>query len=80
MSPYEVTHPGGSVEHWNREAGEVWLSRITGHFRKCVWLNPVQEGYWSHTTSISIIRRLLADRMYPLTLGGLEKATRELSR
>ncbi|MDL2401709.1 vWA domain-containing protein [Rhizobium mayense] len=80
MSPYEVTHPGGSVEHWNREAGEVWLNRITGHFRKCVWLNPVPEGYWSHTTSISIIRRLLAERMYPLTLGGLEKATRELSR
>ena len=80
MSPYEVTHTGGSVEHWNKEAGEVWLNRITGHFRKCVWLNPVPEDYWSHTTSISIIRRLMADRMYPLTLGGLERATRELSR
>ncbi|NTI30386.1 vWA domain-containing protein [Rhizobium rhizogenes] len=80
MSPYEVTHTGGSVEHWNKEAGEAWLNRMTGHFRKCVWLNPVPEDYWSHTTSISIIRRLFADRMYPLTLGGLEKATRELSR
>ncbi|MEF0940377.1 vWA domain-containing protein [Rhizobium sp. BR 362] len=80
MSPYEVTHPGGSVEHWNKEPGEIWLSRITGHFRKCVWLNPVPEDYWSHTTSISIIRRLLGGRMYPLTLGGLEKATKELSR
>lgn len=80
MSPYEITQPGGSVEHWNKEAGEAWLNRITGHFRKCVWLNPVPEDYWSHTTSISIIRRLLAGRMYPLTLGGLEKATRELSR
>ncbi|HEX8046886.1 VWA domain-containing protein [Rhizobium sp.] len=80
MSPYEVTHTGGSVEHWNKEAGEVWLNRMTGHFRKCVWLNPVPEDYWSYTTSISIIRRLFTDRMYPLTLGGLERATRELSR
>ncbi|MBB5573787.1 MULTISPECIES: vWA domain-containing protein [Rhizobium] len=80
MSPYEITHPGGSVEHWNKEAGDIWLSRITGHFRKCVWLNPVPENYWGYTTSISIIRRLLTERMYPLTLGGLEKATRELSR
>jgi uncharacterized protein with von Willebrand factor type A (vWA) domain len=80
MSPYEITQPGGSVEHWNKEAGNVWLSRMTGHFRKCVWLNPVPESYWGYTTSISLIRRLMTDRMYPLTLGGLEKATRELSR
>ncbi|MGZ9719615.1 vWA domain-containing protein [Rhizobium miluonense] len=80
MSPYEINHPGGSVEHWNKESGEAWLARMTGHFRKCIWLNPVPENYWGHTTSISIIRRLMSDRMYPLTLGGLEKATRELSR
>ncbi|MGV1836795.1 vWA domain-containing protein [Rhizobium rhizogenes] len=80
MSPYEIVQPGGSVEHWNKEAGEAWLNRMTGHFRKCIWLNPVPEDYWSHTTSISIIRRLFSDRMYPLTLGGLERATRELSR
>ena len=80
MSPYEITQPGGSVEHWNKEAGNVWLSRMTGHFRKCVWLNPVPENHWGYTTSISLIRRLMTDRMYPLTLGGLEKATRELSR
>ncbi|MDE1995844.1 MAG: VWA domain-containing protein [Rhizobiaceae bacterium] len=80
MSPYEIIHAGGSVEHWNKEAGEVWLNRMTGHFRKCVWLNPIPETQWAHTSSIAIIRRLVADRMYPLTLGGLEKATRELSR
>lgn len=80
MSPYEITQAGGSVEHWNKEAGEVWLARMTGHFRKCIWINPVPENYWGYTTSISIIRRLMTDRMYPLTLGGLEKATRELSR
>lgn len=80
MSPYEINQPGGSVEHWNKEAGNVWLTRMTGHFRKCVWLNPVPENHWGYTTSISLIRRLMTDRMYPLTLGGLEKATRELSR
>ncbi|MDK4713441.1 VWA domain-containing protein [Rhizobium sp. CNPSo 4039] len=80
MSPYEITQAGGSVEHWNKEAGETWLARMTGHFRKCIWINPVPESYWGHTTSISMIRRLMTDRMYPLTLGGLEKATRELSR
>ncbi len=80
MSPYEITQAGGSVEHWNKEAGEAWLNRMTGHFRKCIWINPVPENYWGHTTSISMIRRLMSDRIYPLTLGGLERATKELSR
>ncbi|PST18190.1 VWA domain-containing protein [Rhizobium sp. JAB6] len=80
MSPYEITQVGGSVEHWNKEAGEAWLNRMTGHFRKCVWINPVPENYWGYATSISMIRRLMSDRMYPLTLGGLERATKELSR
>jgi uncharacterized protein with von Willebrand factor type A (vWA) domain len=80
MSPYEVTMAGGSVEHWNKEPGAVWLNRITGHFRKWVWLNPVNEAYWGYTPSIGIIRELFAGRMYPLTLGGLEAAAKELSR
>lgn len=80
MAPYEVSHPGGSVEHWNDEAGAVWLSRITDHFSRCVWLNPVKENYWGYTQSTQMIRRLMDDHMYPLTLGGLEAATRELSR
>ena len=80
MSPYEITMPGGSVEHWNKEAGMVWLNRVTGHFRKAVWLNPVKEQYWGYTHSIGLVRQLFGDRMYPLTLGGLEAAAKELSR
>ena len=80
MSPYEITMPGGSVEYWNKEAGMAWLDRMTGHFRKSVWLNPVPEGHWSYTPSIGLIRQLFGGRMYPLTLGGLEAAAKELSR
>ena len=80
MSPYEITMPGGSVEHWNKEAGMVWLERMTGHFRKVVWLNPVREAHWGYTQSIGLVRQLFGGRMYPLTLGGLEAAAKELSR
>jgi len=80
MSPYEVTHSGGSVEHWNKEAGAVWLQRITDHFRKAVWINPVKQDYWGYTHSIGLIKSIFGNRMYPLTLGGLEAATKELSR
>jgi hypothetical protein len=80
MSPYEITMAGGSVEHWNREPGMAWLDRVTGHFRKSVWLNPVPEAHWGHTPSIGMIRQLIGNRMYPLTLGGLEAAAKELSR
>lgn len=80
MSPYEITHPGGSVEHWNREPGALWLDRITGHFRKAAWLNPVPEAHWGTTHSIGLIHRLMGGRMFPLTLGGLDRAARELSR
>ncbi len=80
MSPYEITHPGGSVEHWNREAGAVWLSRLTGHFRRSAWLNPVPEAHWQTTRSTGLVRQLIEDRMFPLTLGGLQQAARALSR
>jgi uncharacterized protein with von Willebrand factor type A (vWA) domain len=80
MSPYEITMAGGSVEHWNKEPGFVWLNRVTGHFRKSVWINPVPENFWKHTHSIGLIRDLFASKMYPLTLGGLEAAAKELSR
>lgn len=80
MSPYEIVQPGGSVEHWNAEAGEAWLNRLTGHFRKTLWLNPLPRDYWEHTMSVGLIRRLMGDRMFPLTLGGLEEAARMLSR
>ncbi len=80
MSPYEITHAGGSVEHWNREAGALWIERLTGHFRKVAWLNPVPEAHWPATHSITLIHRLMAGRMFPLTLSGLDRMARELSR
>ncbi|GHE56644.1 VWA domain-containing protein [Camelimonas fluminis] len=80
MSPYEVTMPGGSVEHWNDEPGKAWLGRMIDHFPKSIWLNPVKEEHWNYTQSISLIRDIFGHRMFPLTLEGLDKAMRELSR
>ena len=74
MSPYEVVQPGGSVEHWNEEPGAVWLERLRSTYEKCVWLNPVPEDEWQYTQSISITNQLMEEKMYPLTLGGLEDA------
>ncbi len=80
MSPYEITYPGGSVEHWNEEAGAVWLQRVTQVYEHVIWLNPVSEPHWDYTPSVAMIRQLVADRMYPLTLAGLDAAMRELGR
>ena len=80
MSPYEITYPGGSVEHWNEEAGAVWMDRAAGIFDHMVWLNPTAERHWDYTPSVGVMKQLLNDRMYPLTLDGLEKAMKELSR
>ncbi len=80
MSPYEVIQPGGSVEHWNEEAGRVWIERLTGHFRSTAWLNPAKQEYWPYTHSTVLLRELLQQRMFPLTLSGLDDMTRELSR
>jgi uncharacterized protein len=80
MSPYEITHPGGSVEHWNEESGEAWMARLLQHFPKAVWLNPVPEQHWGFTHSIQMLRRTMEGRMYPLTLEGLEGAMRALAR
>jgi Uncharacterized protein conserved in bacteria len=80
MSPYEITYPGGSVEHWNEEAGGVWLQRVAATFPKIAWLNPVAPDLWRYTHSIGMIGDLLDRRMYPLTVEGLEAATRALSR
>jgi len=79
MSPYEIVQPGGSVEHWNGEAGRVWVERLTGHFRKSAWLNPSKEEFWRYTHSIELLRQLMEGRMFPLTLTGLDDMTRELS-
>jgi uncharacterized protein with von Willebrand factor type A (vWA) domain len=80
MSPYEVSHPGGSVEHMNEEAGALWLQRVVNTYPATVWLNPVPEKQWGYSQSTKMIKQLVNDRMYPLTLDGLDDAMRELSR
>ena len=74
MSPYEVTEPGGSVEHWNDEPGMVWMSRMMNHFPDIVWINPEPTERWPQTMSTQIIQRLLGGRMFPMTLNGLDEA------
>jgi uncharacterized protein with von Willebrand factor type A (vWA) domain len=80
MSPYELTQPGGSVEHMNDEPGAVWLQRLVATYPAAAWLNPLPQAHWQYTTSIALVRELMADRMYPLTLDGLDAAMRELTR
>jgi uncharacterized protein with von Willebrand factor type A (vWA) domain len=80
MSPYEISSPGGSVEHFNDEAGSVWIERVTRTYPACVWLNPVAKNDWERTPSIGMMRQLMGGRMYPLTLEGLDQAMRELVR
>ena len=80
MSPYEIMMPGGSVEYWNEEAGEVWLKRVVATYPHSVWLNPVPAKHWDYTPSIGIIEKLFEERMFELTLDGLDRAMRELSR
>jgi len=78
MSPYEVTYKGGSVEHWNEEAGAVWLQRMLDHWPDAIWLNPRPETRWDHTPSTAIIKELMTNRMYPLSIDGLDRGLRAL--
>ena len=80
MSPYEVSHPGGSVEHFNEEAGAVWLERVRHVYPATVWLNPTPEKQWDYSQSTRLIHELMGGSMYPLTLEGLDDAMRELTR
>ena len=80
MSPYEIARPGGSVEHWNEEAGAVWMERLLNTWSRAAWLNPLPEDHWSYTPSIKLLRQLMGQRMFPLTIDGLERAMRSLSR
>lgn len=80
MAPYEVTHVGGSVEHWNEEAGAVWMQRMVDQYPKLVWLNPAPKSYWGQGGSLGAIRQIVNDHMFALTLSGLEQAMRELSK
>ena len=80
MSAYEITHPGGSVEHWNEEAGAVWMDRLLKHYPKAVWINPRDTHYWGFTHSLKLMREIMGERMYPLTLDGLDDALKALRR
>ncbi|MDZ7621554.1 MAG: VWA domain-containing protein [Candidatus Competibacteraceae bacterium] len=80
MSPYEITYPGGSVEHFNPEAGDVWLNRLLDVYSRAIWLNPQSQNRWSYVPSIQMVRELMGDRMYPLTLEGLEQGIRALQQ
>ncbi|MFN7221001.1 MAG: vWA domain-containing protein [Burkholderiales bacterium] len=78
MSPYEILQPGGSVEHWNEEAGAVWIQRLTDTWKHAVWINPTPEQHWQWTQSIAITRELMEDRMFPMTVEGLDQAMKSL--
>ena len=80
MSPYEVTAVGGSIEHWNEEPGAQWLQRVLTVYPHAVWLNPQPEEHWGYIPSISLIRKLMGDRMFPLTLDGLDRAIKALKK
>ena len=80
MSPYEISHPGGSVEHFNEESGAAWMQRLTNTYPSSVWLNPIPEAQWGYSQSSKLIKELMNDRMFPLTLDGLDDAMRELTR
>jgi uncharacterized protein with von Willebrand factor type A (vWA) domain len=80
MAPYEISQAGGSVEHWNEEPGYVWLQRFMAQYRKLIWLNPYPRSAWDYTASTHVVRDLIEDRMYPLTLQGLEEGMRFLAK
>ena len=80
MAPYEISHPGGSIEHWNQESGATWFQRITDHFRKVVRLNPLPEAFWAQAGSMAMARQLVDNQMYPLTVEGLEGAMKQLTK
>ncbi len=78
MSPYEITYAGGSVEHWNEESGQVWAQRLLRHFKKAIWLNPEPEQHWDYNQSVQLTREIMEDRMFPLTLKGLDAGVKRL--
>lgn len=80
MSPYEIMAVGGSIEHWNEEAGATWMARMMALYPYAVWLNPQPEDYWSYIPSIGMVRELVSERMFPLTLAGLERAMKALKK
>ncbi|HCC45981.1 MAG: hypothetical protein CMP89_08450 [Gammaproteobacteria bacterium] len=80
MAPYEITHAGGSVEHWNEEAGAIWMQRLLDTFEKVIWINPTPQDTWEYSTSVSLVQKLVEDQMYPLTIAGIEEGMNYLSK
>lgn len=80
MAPYEISQPGGSIEHWNEEAGAVWMQRLTDHFDKVIWINPLPIDYWGEGGSLGMTKQLLTNNMFPMTVEGLAEGMRHLSR
>ena len=80
MGPYEITYPGGSVEHWNEEPGATWMQRLLNHFEYAIWLNPQAEQYWQYYASIKIIHEIMDERMYPLTIDGITNGIKALTK
>jgi len=80
MAPYEVTHVGGSIEHYNDESGAVWIKRLTDAFDNVVWINPTPKNFWEHSYSIEVVRELVENRMFPLSVKGLEEAMTLLTK
>ena len=80
MAPYEITTPGGSIEHWNEEAGALWVKRLVDIYEKVIWLNPVHQENWEYSASVELTRSLIEDNMFPLTLRGLEESMAYLGK
>jgi uncharacterized protein with von Willebrand factor type A (vWA) domain len=80
MGPYEITYPGGSVEHWNEEPGTVWMQRLLNHFKHAIWLNPQLQPYWNYYASVKIIQQIMEERMFPLTIDGIGEGIKALSK
>ena len=80
MAPYEITNPGGSIEHWNEESGALWMKRLIDVYEKVIWLNPVPEEHWEYSSSVELTRSIIEDNMFPLTIRGLEDSMAFLSK
>ena len=80
MAPYEITHSGGSVEHWNEEAGAIWMQRLQDTFDKVIWINPTPQDTWEYSTSVALTKKLVEDHMFPLTIRGIEEGMNALSK
>jgi len=80
MAPYEITHSGGSVEHWNEEAGAIWMQRVLDTFSKVIWINPTPQDTWEYSTSVALTQKLVEDQMFPLTIAGIEAGMNRLTK